>query len=282
MDTKLTEMKNRLDSFRENGYTIFENVYDKEIIESWIAKYHQLRESIYGDKEISGLVLISNIIERIPEMMLPVVSNPIILDFAEMVIGPFVQISDSVILSMNSVSQEEADHKVNGWHRDRYALVTRGGYQNPTALSVLCYLQDMTTETGPLRILPGSHRTGMLLKPEEVYLPHKDELVLSLKAGDVAFFHNAMLHTGTPNTSGTPRIFVGGSYNSTWMRHVDDHSGPNVQKLIEDAKARNDHRQMRLFGVDEQLEKRINSGFHTASDDIRWAEWAAADKAAIK
>jgi ectoine hydroxylase-related dioxygenase (phytanoyl-CoA dioxygenase family) len=139
----------------------------------------------------------------------------------------------------------------------------------------------MTTEFGPLRIIPGSHRTGMLLKPEEISVPHPDEILLSLKAGDVVFFHNAMLHSGTPNTSGSPRLFIGGSYNSTWMRHKDDHSGPNVQKLIEHARERNDHRLMRLFGIDDHLEKRINSGF-TISDDIRWAEWAAADKAAIK
>jgi len=275
------QTQERLAFFRENGYTIFEKVYDKAAIESWIEKYHELRVEIYGDNETDPAFIIDNLIERAPEKMLPVVSNPIVIDFAEMVIGPFVQISDSVTLSTSSITKEEAHNKVNGWHRDRYAMVPRGGYTNPTALSVLSYLQDMTPEFGPLRVIPGSHRSGMVLQPEENSVPHADEVLIPLKAGDVIFFHNALLHSGSPNTSGSYRLFLGGSFNSTWMRHKDDHSGPNVKKLVESARERNDHRIMRLFGVDEQLEKRINSGF-TISDDVRWAEWAAADKAAIK
>jgi ectoine hydroxylase-related dioxygenase (phytanoyl-CoA dioxygenase family) len=158
-------------------------------------------------------------------------------------------------------SQQSDGNTVNGWHRDRYAQVPRGGYQNPVAITVLCYLQDMTEEFGPLRVIPGSHRTGLLIPDDERKRTHQEEKLVPLNAGDVIVFHSAMLHTGSPNMSGRERIFMGGQYNCTWMRHVDKHSGPTVQQLIREAKARNDHRTMRLFGVDEQLEERINSGF---------------------
>lgn len=277
MNQKDIDLKTRVEQFRDLGFTIFERVYDAAKIATLRALYDRLKEEELGT-ELKGDYLIKEVTEQAPRTMLPISANPLILDFAEMVMGPFVQISDSVLFGF--ASREKADNRVNGWHRDRYAQVPRGGYQNPVGLTVLCYLQDMTEESGPLRIIPRSHRLPILLEDEEKQVPHKDDMVVPLKAGDVIAFHSALLHTGSPNWSGRERIFVGGQYNCTWMKHVDNHNGPNVRRIVREAKARNDHRTMRLFGVDEQLEQRINSGFRVA-DDIRWAEWSAADKAAI-
>jgi ectoine hydroxylase-related dioxygenase (phytanoyl-CoA dioxygenase family) len=279
METSVVDVKQRVEEFRENGYTIFESVYDKDTIGTWVQKFQQLLQEEAG-KPINNNYLVSNMIELAPKMMLPLVANALILDFAEKIVGPFVQISDSVMFAFDSTSPEAAANRVNGWHRDRYAHVPRGGYHNPNALTSLCYLQDMTEEYGPLRVIPGSHRAEIVMDDSQKSQPHPDEILLPMKAGDVILFHNALLHTGTPNTSGKLRTFIGGSYNCTWMKHKDNHSGPNVQRLVQEAREANDHRRLRLFGIDEQLEKRINSGF-TVSDDTRWAEWSEQDKAAI-
>jgi hypothetical protein len=102
-----------------------------------------------------------------------------------------------------------------------------------------------------------------------------------MKAGDVVVIHNCLLHSGTPNTSGRTRYFFSIFYNLTWLKFTDNHSGPNVQQIIRQARERNDHRTLRLFGVDDHLERRANCGFQEP-DEQRWAEWAAADQAAIK
>ena len=102
-----------------------------------------------------------------------------------------------------------------------------------------------------------------------------------MKPGNIVVTHNGLIHSGTPNTSGDIRYFFSVYYNKSWLRTTDNHNGPNVQKIIKDARSRNDHRILRLFGVDEQLEKRANSGF-LDEDAVLWAQWAAADKAAIK
>lgn len=281
MQSTQIDLLQHFSEYKENGYTIFEKVYNQDQIQAWIKKFRQLQEESFESEKAP--MAFPNMIELAPKLMLPNKANPLILDFAEMVMGPFVQINDSVIFGSNSVSKEEAKNKVNGWHRDRFAMVPKGdSYQRPSTMNQLCYLQDLTEEHGPLRVIPGSHRKGITMKDEERLVPHADELLIQVKAGDVVVFHNALLHTGSPNTSpGGVRLIIGGSYNSTWMRHTDNHSGPNVQRLIQQARERNDHRMLRLFGVDDQWEARMNSGF-TVPDEIRWAEWAAADKAAVK
>ena len=94
------------------------------------------------------------------------------------------------------------------------------------------------------------------------------------------------MHSGTPNTSSSAKLqyFFSIFYNLTWLKHTDNHSGPLIQQLLRDARARHDYRLMRLLGVDEQLQARCNSGF-LAPDEERWAEWAewaAADREATK
>lgn len=274
-----TDVKVRVEQFRESGYTVFENVFSNDIISSWHRKFQQLKDEGYGT-EHKGDYAINNMIELAPGMMLPYLSHEAILDFAESVLGPFVQIGNSGILAKGSVSKEEAAAKKNIWHRDRWAGFPRGGYQNPTALTFLCYLQDMTAEYGPIRVIPGSHRTGISIEDSQKSRPHPDEVLIPLRAGDVIVFANSLLHSSTTNTSGRLRIFNGGSYITTWMRPADNHNGPNVQRIIQQARETNDHRLLRLFGIDEKLEKRVNCGFTTA-DDKRWAEWSAADKAEI-
>ena len=105
--------------------------------------------------------------------------------------------------------------------------------------------------------------------------------MLRVKAGDVCVTHGDLIHSGTPNTSGNIRYFFSIFYNLSWLKHTDTHRGPRTQELIARARARNDHRQLRLLGEDLQLQPRCNSGFLT-DDETRWAEWAAADRAAIE
>jgi ectoine hydroxylase-related dioxygenase (phytanoyl-CoA dioxygenase family) len=220
-------------------------------------------------------------VEHAPRLMLPAVANPVILDFAEAVMGPFVQLDNLTLAGFPSVAPEEAQGKVSGWHRDRWGQVPRGTtYERPHAINAICYLQNLTDAFGPLRAIPGSHRQTRILLPEERNRPHPDEVTLHLNAGDVIVIHNCLLHSGTPNTSGQTRFFFSIFYNLTWLRHTDNHSGPNVQQILRQAKARNDYRTMRLFGVDEHLEERANSGF-LEDDEARWAAWVEADKAAL-
>ena len=85
--------------------------------------------------------------------------------------------------------------------------------------------QDLTDEYGPLRVIAGSHRQPITIEVEDRNKPHPDETLLYMKAGDVVVTHNHLIHSGTPNSADGLRYFFSIYYNSTWLKHTDNHSG---------------------------------------------------------
>ncbi len=241
MRTVEIDYTSHLSEFQEKGYTIFEGVYNKENILALKEKFLQLQENSFGKSDKPWWF--GNMCELAPKLMMPMLNNPLILDFMELVAGPFIQLDNLTLAGFPSVSKEAAENKVSGWHRDRWSHVPKGaGYERPFSMNAISYLQDLTDEYGPLRVIPGSHRKGITLSKEELTHPHADELIIHMKAGDVVLTHNGMLHSGSLNTSEKVRYCFSVYYNLTWLRHSDNHSGPNVQSIIKDARELNDQR----------------------------------------
>lgn len=269
-------IEQRLEAYKTDGFTIFEKVFDESQMQLWKEKHQELSAAH------NGQTWFGNTLELAPELMWSAVSNSTILEFIEKVMGPFVQLDNLTLAAFPSIEQEKAVGRVSGWHRDRWAHVPfTDAYHRPNAVNAISYLQDLTDEFGPLRVIVGSHRTPLTIADADRGVPHPDETIIHMKAGDVVITHNGLVHSGTPNTSGQMRYFFSIYYNLTWLKHTDHHTGPHTQKLLADAKAANNHQLMRLLGVDEQLQPRCNSGF-LHSDEERWEQWAAADRAAIK
>jgi hypothetical protein len=276
----MTDMDDKLSFFKENGYVIFEDVFDHDLMQAWVDKYDELveRHTAPGKEPVTWL---ESITEDEPELMLPAVANPTLLDFSEKVMGPFVQLDTLTFFNFLPVPREEGVGQATGWHRDRWAWLPEGPqYIKPNGCNAIVYLQDLTNERGPLRLVPGSHRTDTTLPEKQRKEPHPDEQLIYPRAGDVVFTHCSLFHSGTPNISDDPRHFLSIYYNLSWLKHKDDHSGPNVQKIIDDARRREDRRIQRLFGVDNQLFWRVNSG-HALPDAEMWLKWLQEDRAVL-
>ncbi|MEM7532620.1 MAG: phytanoyl-CoA dioxygenase family protein [Chloroflexota bacterium] len=257
----MLSIQERLEQYKEDGYTIFEGMFDLDLIARWKAKYADLVERQTPPGAERPTYWLSSVVEYEPWLMLPAVSHPDILDFAERVMGPFVQLDNLTFMAFPSVEKEKAG-TASYWHRDIWAWRPDGDqYVRPNACNAITYLQDMDDGYGPLRVIPGSHRDPVAIEElKDRFNPHPREKLVYTKAGDVIFTHCALLHSGTPNTTGNLRYFFSIYYNMSWLRHRDNHSGPNVQKIIADARAKNDRRMMRLFGVDDLVYTRANSG----------------------
>ena len=260
------------EQYKKVGYAVLPGLYSEAQMDRWRHKFMELKDEY--DQWWFG-----NTLEYAPNLFWPAVSHPTILDFAEKVMGPFVQLDNLTLAGSQPVSKEEAEGKVSGWHRDRWGKVPHI-YERPNAINAIAYLQDLTDAYGPLRVLPGSHQTPVTLPEDKRQKPHPDELVIHMKAGDVCMTHGNLVHSGTPNTADGIRFFFSSFYNLSWLKHTDTHKGPLTQRLVDQARERNDHRLMRLLGVDEQLQARCNSRF-LIEDEVRWAEWIEADRAAI-
>lgn len=135
------------EEFKKQGYTLFEKVYSPESIDMFKKTYHQLVDS-YSTAD-HPTWWFGDVCEFAPNQMLPAVSNPMILDFAEMVMGPFVQLDNLTLAGFPAVSIEEAKGKVNGWHRDRWAAFPSSeDYVSPLSINAISYLQDLSNEYG--------------------------------------------------------------------------------------------------------------------------------------
>ena len=73
----------RLAQYREQGYTIFEGVYDETRMQPWRDEIVRLEAASVGMHAQSQSWWFGNMLERSPALMWPTVSNPLILDFAE-------------------------------------------------------------------------------------------------------------------------------------------------------------------------------------------------------
>ena len=273
-----TQSKPFLEAFEELGFAHFPGVYDAPQVDTFqhlyadvVSQWRYVTHSEATPDAVSGLL------ERYPRDILPALSNPLLLGFAEAIMGPFVQLDSAVLNSDAPVEQEKRLCPVM-WHRDRFGAVPPNLYLRPSSIVFLSYLQPMTDDVGPLRVIPRSHRADRLIPDAELYEPIADEVFIHAEPGDVIAVHQNLLHSGTHNTATIDRRFFGFIYNLTCYRQEDNFAGPNCAALLDFAKKTNDRRLARLLGHDPLIFPRQNSGF-TSPPETQWAQWIHDDEA---
>ena len=237
-------MNDRLESYQRDGFTVFAGAYDESQMQPWRDEQDRLESVSTGPHAPNRSWWFGNMLERAPHLMWPVVANPLILDFAEEVVGPFVQLDNLTLAAFPPMNATAAEGGCS-WHRDRWGHMPTGQYDRPLAINAICYLQDLPERSGPLRIIPASHINPVAMSETERSKPHPDEELLYLEAGDVVLTHNGLLHSGTANTSNAKRYFFSVYYNISWLKYTDTFDGPNCRQLIAWARERNDHRALR-------------------------------------
>ncbi len=85
-------------------------------------------------------------------------------------------------------------------HADMAAIPDKHGYW---VCNALWMLGEITHENGPLRVVPGSHRSGRL--PQDVLddprAPHPEEVLVTGAAGTIVVFNAHLWHGGLENRS---------------------------------------------------------------------------------
>lgn len=273
------DIQSRFEQYRADGYTVFHGVYNETAMTAFRQEVDRLEATHSGIHEQRRSWWFGNMLERAPGLMWPVVNNPTILDFAEQVVGPFVQLDNLTLAAFPPLSEDEATDRVSGWHRDRWAHVPNGHYEQPLALNAIGYLQDLDDDNGSLRIVPNSHLDPITLDDDARQKRHENEILVYMKSGDVILTHNGLMHSGTPNRSGKKRYFLSVYYNISWLKHTDTFDGPNCRQLITWSREHNDHRALRLLGVEDNI-GRANSGFLRPEEE-RWKQWSEEDRQAL-
>ena len=93
------------------------------------------------------------------------------------------------------------------------------GYEGscPRLLRVLYYLDDLTTERAPFRLIPRSHLSFHSdASPYARYKSHPEEITLVVPAGSAVIIPSLTLHGSHPNLDECPRELLQMGYRPAW------------------------------------------------------------------
>jgi len=259
---------NNIEAFRKNGYWEIPGLIDSASVEALreVARRHRVERELYFAK--------LDVFAEIPEIILPIVASHRVLDAAEAIIGPFVQLESFSIVGLSPGCRAGIS-----WHRDPYGCVPAGTeFQRPLAMNLLIYLQDLDEKVGPLRLIPGSHRKPLLMTAQERVTERDDEFLHFPMAGDGILIHNNLVHSRSPNVSKIDRIHVSVIYCLTCMRTSINQDSPGVQLIVEQLRSLRNPRYLRLFGIDNDREEKFNSGFMSPDEEM-WTLWKMSESA---
>jgi ectoine hydroxylase-related dioxygenase (phytanoyl-CoA dioxygenase family) len=147
-------------------------------------------------KQEPGARRLANLADK-GEVFIACLLEPTVLAHVAHVLGPRYKLS-----SLNARSADPGSDAAQPLHVDAGALPDAEGYW---VCNTLWMLDDFTEENGPLRVVPGSHRSGRL--PQDVLAhplaPHPEEVLVTGRKGDVVVMNSHLWHGGAANR--TPR-----------------------------------------------------------------------------
>jgi len=278
-------LEDHLAEYKRDGYTVFPGYLSAEKVKAWRDIMDPEFAQLFPERPDAPRARIVPLLghEKLAPLAKGHVQIPLMLDFAEKVMGPYVQL-DSFEVSGFPVKDNDLKGSVDRWHRDAFhntetwksldIMVEQSPrlYTPPLACNCLTYLQDMNEQTGPLRVVKGSHLEYIFIAKEDEHKPHRRESLLDLKAGDMVFTHHELLHSGTWNISNETRYFLSAYVCRIGLPHRDSFDLPAVHQIMADARAHNDRRMLRFFGEDKEF---------MAREEAAWARMVEQDRAAL-
>lgn len=209
--------------FEEDGYCIFRNVLDPELIAmanahvDWLLDEHpELRPDELG-----------HTLARDDPFWYRLISDPRLLDIAEIFLGP-----DIALFATHYICKEPRTGRQVRWHQD-------GGFwplEPMEAITIWLAITPSTPENGCLRVVPGSHTTNLLdmidttddaVLPKEipVDVDEDDAVGFVLEPGDVSVHHPNIFHGSASNTS------------DRWRRGLTIRYIPTTTRILEPDRA---------------------------------------------
>ena len=109
------------------------------------------------------------------------------------------------------------------------------GASSPCLVRVLYYLDDLTSERSPFKVIPRSHLSmhsdG---NPYRRYLSHEDEVMVTCRAGSAVIINQKVFHANYPNYSDSDRRLLAIAYRPAWagpIGEVLDHAPERIATL---------------------------------------------------
>lgn len=160
------------------------------------------------------------------------VAHPPMVAFLEELLG------DQLICTSVGYALSEPGHPGIAIHTDAQPYGSKiFGMQSssPCLVRVLYYLDDLTPECSPFKVIPRSHLSMHRdANPYRRYLSHPDEVMVTCNAGSAVIINQRVFHGNYPNYSDTPRRLLAIAYRAAWagpIADVEDYDPQQVARL---------------------------------------------------
>ena len=215
------------EQFEQDGFVIFRNVLDAELIAEanahvdWLMKKHP---------ELRPEDLNHTLVQHDP-FWVRLVSDARLLDIAEQFIGPHI-----ALFASHYICKPPRDGQAVLWHQD-------GSYWPLDPMEVVTLwlaVSDASPDNGCMRVIPGTQEMDLQELQQRNDIPNvlnsgmDDAIVDDKRAvdcvmapGDVSVHHPNVIHGSNPNTSGRWRRGLTIRYIPTTTRIGVDHPGPH-------------------------------------------------------
>jgi Phytanoyl-CoA dioxygenase (PhyH) len=146
------------------------------------------------------------------------IAHPVTLEFLRALFG------DEIVFMTYGYARSEPGHPGISLHTDGQPYGSRiFGYEGscPCLVRVLYYLDDLTAEVSPFRVVPHSHLSMHSdANPYKRYLSHPEEVMVPVKAGGAVLIHHRVFHGNYPNIGDRARELLAIAYRPAWAGPV--------------------------------------------------------------
>ena len=210
------------------GYVVIPDLLSPELIEQIRSEMAQLSTvAVDYSEHQRGCV---NVQWTDSPNAISVIALPKMTDFLEELFG------DELICTSCQYALSEAGHPGIAIHTDSQPYGSKiFGVQasSPCLVRVLYYLNDLTPECSPFKVIPRSHlslhRDG---NPYQRYLSHDQEVMVTCKAGSAVVINQKVFHGNYPNFSERARQMLAIAYRPTWAGPIDDVEDYDAAKVV--------------------------------------------------
>jgi len=166
------------------------------------------------------------------------IAHPPTIAFLQEAFGP------DVIMMTYAYARSEPGHPGISLHADGQPYGSRiFGFEGscPWLIRVLYYLDDLTAEVSPFRVVPRSHLSMHAdANPYRRYLEHPEEVLVTAKAGSAVLINHRVFHGNFPNTGDRPRELLAIAYRPAWagpIETVEEWNDADVEGVPPDVRA---------------------------------------------
>jgi ectoine hydroxylase-related dioxygenase (phytanoyl-CoA dioxygenase family) len=163
------------------------------------------------------------------------IAHPLAIAFLRTLFG------DEIVFMSYAYARSEPGHPGISLHTDGQPYGSQiFGYEGscPFMVRVLYYLDDLTPDVAPFRVVPRSHLSFHAdANPYKRYAAHPEEVMVTAKAGSAVLINHKVFHGNFPNQGDRAREMLAIAYRPAWagpvVAQVDPWSPEDVAALPE-------------------------------------------------